>query len=82
MKIKIGQVVERLRRSRQLTQEELRFRAGITRKALGSIEKGESSPNVITLYKIAFGLQMEPVELMKEIQKDVPFRFYDEEIDP
>ncbi|AGK55904.1 helix-turn-helix domain-containing protein [Bacillus sp. 1NLA3E] len=69
--IKIGKVLEKLRKARELSQEEVAFRCGISRKSMSNLEKDRHLPNLITLINIASALDMKPHELMKEIEKDI-----------
>lgn len=57
-----GRVAE-LRKARGLSQEELAFRAGINRSYMGVIERGEKSPSLDTIKKVAKGLGMTIREL-------------------
>lgn len=56
--------VVRLRADRGLTQKELATRAGISRVALGKIEKGEVSPRAETLALLAKCLKADVAELV------------------
>lgn len=67
--IKIGALITRLRRSKQLSQEELAFRCGIGRKQMSNIERDEHLPHFITFIKIAKNLDMLPSELFKIIEE-------------
>lgn len=55
-----GHRVAELRKQANLTQEELAFRSGMHRAYIGTIERGEKSPTLSTMYKIAkaLGLQI------------------------
>ena len=56
--IKVGTKVKLERTKRNISQEKLAELAGISKNFVGAIERGESSPTVDTLAKIAdaFGL--------------------------
>lgn len=69
----LGRRIRTLRKSKNLTQEELGGRAGINYKHLGAIERGDENPSLSVLDKIADGLRVEILEL---------FRFQHEETDP
>ena len=66
----LGQVVARrlreIRRERRLSQEELAARAGVNRNYGGKIERGENSPTVEMLEKIAVVLEVEPELLLRD----------------
>ncbi len=61
--IKFGETVAKLRRQKGLSQEELAFRCGIHRTYIGAVERGEKSPTLNTIKKIAVGLEVEVIEL-------------------
>lgn len=69
----LGQRIRTLRKSKNLTQEQLGGKAGINYKHLGAIERGDENPSLSVLDKIADGLGVEILEL---------FRFQHEEADP
>jgi DNA-binding XRE family transcriptional regulator len=69
--IKIGKVIERLRRTKQLAQDELAFHCDITRRSMSSLETDQHLPSLMTFIKIAIALEMKPHELMKEIERNV-----------
>ena len=58
-----GQQVAQLRRDLGLTQEDLADRCNIHRTYMGAIERGEKSPTLNTLEKIATGLSVSIGEL-------------------
>lgn len=60
-----GKKVAELRNLQGISQEELAFRCSIHRTYIGAIERGEKSPTLNTIEKIAKGLNVEIVELFK-----------------
>lgn len=54
----IGKVLRTIRRERSLTLDDLSKLTGVSKPMLGQIERGESNPTVVTLWKIARGLQI------------------------
>ncbi len=60
-----GQRVSTLRKQLQISQEELAYKCGFHRTYIGSIERGEKSPTLNTIEKIAKGLNIEIKELFK-----------------
>ena len=54
--IEFGRAVTDLRKKLGLTQDELAFRSGIHRAYIGTIERGEKSPTLDTIKKLANGL--------------------------
>ena len=63
-KIKFGKQVARLRAEKGCSQEELALRSGINRTYMGEIERGEKSPSLIVITKIAKGLGISKKLLM------------------
>ncbi len=57
----LGKKVQKLRRERNLTQEELAHELGISRVYMGYIEQGRESPSLKLLMKMAmkFGVKVE-----------------------
>lgn len=58
-----GKKVAEIRRQQNLSQEELAFRCGVHRTYIGAIERGEKSPTLNTIEKIAKGLNIEIIDL-------------------
>ena len=53
-----GNKVAELRKAQKISQEELADKCGIHRTYIGAIERGEKSPTLNTVYKIANGLNI------------------------
>ena len=60
---RFGKRVSRLRKEKGLSQEDLAFRAGIRRSYMGVIERGEKSPSIDTIAKVARGLGVSIADL-------------------
>lgn len=60
---KVGMNVKLCRTKLKLTQEELAFRAGVSRNMLSNIERGMQSPTVETLAALADVLQIDLYKL-------------------
>lgn len=54
----IGKVLRELRQARGWTLDQLAAQTGVSKPMLGQIERGESNPTVVTLWKIASGLHV------------------------
>ncbi|KLU60747.1 HTH-type transcriptional repressor RghR [Peptococcaceae bacterium CEB3] len=54
----IGQTLRVLRRRKQLTLEQVSDLSGVSKPMLSQIERGETNPTVVTLWKIATGLRV------------------------
>jgi transcriptional regulator with XRE-family HTH domain len=57
--------LRRERHARDLTQEELADRAGLSARYLGSIERGAVSASVTVLGQLAQALRVDPCELIR-----------------
>jgi transcriptional regulator with XRE-family HTH domain len=68
----LGRRIRSLRKSKDLTQEELGAKCDVHYKFIGAVERGEENPSLKTLEKIAEGLGVELFDL---------FRFKHEERD-
>ena len=60
-----GDRIRELRKERQLSQEELAFKAGVHRTYLGSIERGERNPSLRNISAIAEALEVSLFELFQ-----------------
>lgn len=58
--------LRRLRRGRQLTQEDLAERAGLSSRYIGAIERADVSASVTVLGQIAKALDIEAGELLRQ----------------
>ncbi len=58
-----------VRHEKELTQEELADRAGLSMRYVGAIERGDVSASVTVLGQIADALEIEPGELLKKVSK-------------
>ena len=59
----LGQNIRRMRRSLNISQEELAFRCGLHRTYLSDIERGARNLSLISLLMVARGLQSTVSEL-------------------
>ena len=67
----IGQVIQKCRLEKGMTQEVLSGLAGLDRTHYSKIERGLRSPTIDTLFKIAGALDIPPHQLMIEIESAV-----------
>ena len=67
----IRKTIKKMRENKGLTQEVLSCLAGLDRTHYIKIERGLRSPTIETLFKIADALDIEPHEIMIEIEKSV-----------
>ncbi len=61
----IGARVRRIRRSQDITQEQLAARIGVAPSTVVRIETGQTSPSVETLFKLADALKVDPKWLLR-----------------
>jgi putative transcriptional regulator len=64
--------IRRLRFERNMTQEELALRTGVSRQTIMSIERGRTNPSVLLAYKIASALSSELTEVFSMEGKLAP----------
>lgn len=55
---KIGLILRRLRRERGWTLDDMAQVTGVSKPMIGQIERGETNPTVVTLWKITSGLNL------------------------
>ena len=67
----VGQVIQRKREQKKLSQEVVSGLAGIGRTHLSAIERGERKPTLETFFKIAEALNIRPSVLMAEIESEL-----------
>lgn len=61
---RVGEKIARIRKRQKTTQEELAEKVKIHVSSLGRIERGEASPNLPMLEKIARQLKVKVAELL------------------
>ena len=59
--------LRRLRHAKQMTQEELAERAGLSARYVGGIERADVSASVTVLGRIAEALEVEATELVRAV---------------
>ena len=69
--LNVGKRLRHLRRRRGLTQRELAQACDLSANAVGLIERGESSPSVSTLQRLALALEVPIAELFTETEDQV-----------
>jgi transcriptional regulator with XRE-family HTH domain len=67
--IYIGDLIVRLRKAGQLSQEDLAFDSSLSRKYISEIETIPCNPTYATIVSLAIGLGLKPSELFIEIGK-------------
>jgi len=66
----LGNNIRDLRKSRNMSQEELAFKAEIDRSYVGGIERGERNVSFLTLIKLAKCLNCKILDFTKDIPND------------
>jgi transcriptional regulator with XRE-family HTH domain len=66
--IKFGQRVRHLRKEKNLSQEELSFKADLHRTYIGMIERAEKNITLVNIEKIAKALNVDIKELFNETE--------------
>lgn len=62
-----GLRLRRVRLESGLTQEDLAQRAGVDRTFPGRVERGETSPTLVTLVRLADALEVDPAVLVERL---------------
>jgi transcriptional regulator with XRE-family HTH domain len=65
VRVRIGLNVQRLRRGKELSQEELASRAEVHQTYLSGVERGRRNPSVLVLERIAKALGVDVEDLLK-----------------
>ena len=63
-----GNVLKQLRQDRGLSQEKLGFASGYHRTYISLLERGEKSPSLRTIFRLAQALKVEPSEMVERVQ--------------
>lgn len=63
--IALKNAIRRLRFEKNMTQEELALRTGVSRQTIMSIERGQTNPSVLLAFKIATALSTPIMEVFQ-----------------
>lgn len=66
-----GHILRRLRMQRGLSQESLAYKSGLSRGFVASIELGKRKPTIVSLLRLAHGLEMRPSQIIVELEKEL-----------
>jgi transcriptional regulator with XRE-family HTH domain len=61
----VGRNLERVRREKRLTQEQVADRSGFSQQYISGLERGRRNPTVVTLYLLAQAVGVSHTELVK-----------------
>ncbi len=67
-----GEVLQEIRKERNLSQEKLGFESGYHRNFIGLLERGVKSPSLSTLMDIAETLGVPASEVLRRVEARVP----------
>lgn len=67
--ITFGKVLQSLRRERGLSQEALGYNSGYHRTYISLLERGQKSPSLKTIFKLATALDVKVSSLIKLIER-------------
>ena len=62
-----GEQLKKFRKERNISQEELAFKAELDRTYISGLECGKRNPTLKILVKLAISLNMSPCELLKNL---------------
>lgn len=65
----VGQAIIKLRKEKNVSQEQLAFEAGISRHFMYKLENNLASPTIKTLEKISIALSIMPSSILLEAEK-------------
>ena len=68
LEILFGKVLQRLRKDKGFSQEELGFESGYHRTYISLLERGKKSPSLKTIFQLANALDVEPSDLIERVQ--------------
>lgn len=63
-----GQIIRKVRISRDLSQQKLAYKANLDRTYISLLERGLRMPTLDTVFKISKALEVRPHELIKELE--------------
>ncbi|MDC5519540.1 helix-turn-helix domain-containing protein [Acinetobacter baumannii] len=66
LSIKVGQLIRKKRKEKEISQEKLALLCNIDRSYLGRIERGEVNITILKLYEISNILDADPKELLPD----------------
>ncbi|WP_343569218.1 helix-turn-helix transcriptional regulator [Acinetobacter sp.] len=66
LSIKVGQLIRKKRKEKEISQEKLALLCNIDRSYLGRIERGEVNITILKLYEISNILDADPKDLLPD----------------
>ena len=71
IRVRVGKNIQALRKKNSQSQEQLAEACGLHRTYIGSIERGERNVSILSLEKIANGLEVDVEVLVKSSEGDM-----------
>ena len=66
-----GRILKGLRTAQSLSQDELAFRSGYSRRFLDYVEQGQKSPSLRTLFNLCSALDVSPGDVIRDVEQQV-----------
>jgi transcriptional regulator with XRE-family HTH domain len=66
-----GKTLRKMRRARDLSQEALADRSGLTAKHIGEIERANKNPRITTVLRLIDGLGMPPSVVFENVAEEL-----------
>lgn len=66
-----GEIIAELREKQDLSQEDFSYECGINRSFMSKIEAGQTTVSLITLMKLAIGLDMQASDILIMLEKRI-----------
>lgn len=66
----LGKVIRKLRKQKNLSQEEFAHQCGLHRTYVGAIERGEKAMTIVTVAKFAHALEISLSRLFLELEEE------------
>ena len=63
-----GDTLRKVRKERLLSQEKLAEMGGLHRTYISQLERGVKSPSLVTVFRLAVALKVEPHELIAQVE--------------
>jgi transcriptional regulator with XRE-family HTH domain len=67
----VGAAIRRLRKQKLMSQEDLAEYSTIASRTISAIENNEEDPRFYTLYHLALGLDIDILDLVAEMKKEL-----------
>lgn len=68
----VGRNFARLRKAKNLTQEQVEERSGFSQQYLSGLERGRRNPTIVSLYELAQAIGVSHLELVQPEDEDLP----------